>query len=247
MTNTKRWLILLLSLFFISTAQATVNVMRFPSGTPTSVCQPSDSNGNCGGGGGGSWGSITGLITNQVDLINYGNTHYVLTTQPVTSQTTVGTFLFPNIIDSGYITVGNTATISGTVKADNISPNLTSLTNFGNSIKVTGQLYSVGNTNTVSGGNVTINFNTANSQFIQLINAGNTLTLSNAAANAHYTLILKQPVSGAAGTVTFSPVPYWSGGTAPVLTTTNSAQDLVTMFWSSELGKYVASFLPDVK
>ena len=43
--------ILLLSFLLCSTSWATVPVERFPSGTPVQVCQPSDTNSNCGGGG----------------------------------------------------------------------------------------------------------------------------------------------------------------------------------------------------
>jgi len=54
--------ILFLSLLLCSPTWATVNVVRFPSGTPVQVCQPSDTNTNCGGGGGSmTWPSLAGI------------------------------------------------------------------------------------------------------------------------------------------------------------------------------------------
>ncbi len=49
-----RYALLILSLILPVMASATVPVVRYPSGTPVSVCQPSDTNPSCGGGASGS-------------------------------------------------------------------------------------------------------------------------------------------------------------------------------------------------
>jgi hypothetical protein len=59
-------LALSLLLLLSSPTWATVNVVRFPSGTPVQVCQPSDTNTNCGGGGTSgvsSFNARTGAVT----------------------------------------------------------------------------------------------------------------------------------------------------------------------------------------
>lgn len=62
MTIGIRYLILSLSLLLlIDKADATVAVVRYPSGTPVQVCQASDSNTNCGGSGSG--GTVTQVNT----------------------------------------------------------------------------------------------------------------------------------------------------------------------------------------
>ena len=61
-----RFLILFLSLLLCSPAWATVGVVKYPSGTPVQVCQPSDTNSNCGGGGSSgvsSFNTRTGPVT----------------------------------------------------------------------------------------------------------------------------------------------------------------------------------------
>ena len=64
-----RLAVLVLSLLLCSPAWATVNVVRFPSGTPVQVCQPSDTNTNCGGGG------SSGLTIGTTPIVSGTNTY----------------------------------------------------------------------------------------------------------------------------------------------------------------------------
>ena len=79
---------------------------------------------------------------------------------------------------------------------------------------------------------VSVNWNNGNVQAITLSNDSNSITLSNPVAGGRYLLELKQPASGAAGTVTWPASVKWSGGTAPTLTATNGQTDLVALFYN---------------
>jgi parallel beta-helix repeat protein len=87
----------------------------------------------------------------------------------------------------------------------------------------------------------TINWNNGNVQSLTLANGGNTLTFSNPQSGGRYLIELKQPASGAAGTVTFPSTVKWSGGTAPTLTTTNGQTDIITLYYNGT--NYAASSL----
>lgn len=90
----------------------------------------------------------------------------------------------------------------------------------------------------VSSGTAAINFNDgSNAINIQLVNGAQSITFSNpgggenAGAGLIFTLRLIQPSSGAAGTVSWPVNVKWAGGSAPVLTTTNSKQDLIGFYY----------------
>ena len=85
----------------------------------------------------------------------------------------------------------------------------------------------------------TLNWNSGNVQTITLASGNNTFTFSNPIAGGRYLLELKQPASGAAGTVTWPATVKWSGGAAPTLTTTNGQTDIVTLYYNGT--NYAAS------
>ena len=89
----------------------------------------------------------------------------------------------------------------------------------------TGQYFSA-----LYGCSTTLNWNNGNVQAITLANGAQTFTFSNPKSGARYILILKQPSSGAAGTVTW-PTIKWVGRTTPALTATNSNYDLVSLIY----------------
>ena len=108
--------------------------------------------------------------------------------------------------------------------------------------------YSPEVTDTVVAGAVTVNWATSLNHYIVLGNGVNTITMINPAAIAGYRLILKQPASGAAGTVTFSPVPKANRGTLPTLTTANNSLDVIYLNYSTAAGSiYWVSPLSDVR
>ena len=122
--------IIVLSLFLCSSAWATVPVERYPSGTPVQVCQPSDTNSNCGGGGSGTnyWTLLTGNqgigTTNNVGIgsvnpqgsLDVGSGSICLggvcqTGWPSTSQwTTAGNNIYYN---TGNVGIGTTTPVGG--------------------------------------------------------------------------------------------------------------------------------------
>ncbi|NTW32415.1 MAG: hypothetical protein HGB12_07300 [Bacteroidetes bacterium] len=77
----------------------------------------------------------------------------------------------------------------------------------------------------------TLNWANGNVQYIQLANGAQTFTFANPLDGGRYVLILKQPSSGAAGTLTWPGTVMWSGVTAPTLTTTNNKVDIITFVY----------------
>ena len=77
----------------------------------------------------------------------------------------------------------------------------------------------------------TLNWDNGNVKTITLANGGQTFTFTNGKSGARYMLILKQPASGAAGTVTWPGTVKWPGGTPPLLTPTNGKVDITTFVY----------------
>lgn len=97
----------------------------------------------------------------------------------------------------------------------------------------TGQYFSTKFTCTV-----TLDWNNGNVQYIVLANGAQTFTFANPKDGARYVIILKQPSSGAAGTVTWPGTILWAGGSAPTLTATNNKVDVVTFVYDATNTKY---------
>lgn len=95
-------------------------------------------------------------------------------------------------------------------------------------------------TDTVTTGTWTTDWNNGNVHYVVLDNGSNTVTLFNPIGGFRYMLILKQPASGAAGTVTWPATVSWSYGTAPTLTSTNGKVDVITLVYDSTNNKYYA-------
>jgi hypothetical protein len=107
--------------------------------------------------------------------------------------------------------------------------------------------YSPMKTDTVSEGAVTVDFNDGNNHRIVLPSGATTITLSNFVDGCSCEIYLKQPASGAAGTVTFSPTLDWGSGVAGVLTVTNGAIDVLTVGYNETDSIYDADLNLDVK
>lgn len=99
-------------------------------------------------------------------------------------------------------------------------------------LKVGGQLYStVPSTHVPTGVSQTIDWNDGNIQIIDLANATNdvSLTLSSGQAGASYTL---KVIQGSPARDIVWPVSVeWAGGTAPTITATNDAVDVITLIF----------------
>jgi hypothetical protein len=77
-----------------------------------------------------------------------------------------------------------------------------------------------------------VDFNSGNVIQVQLVSGANTVTVSNPKSGGRYVLEVKQPASGAAGTVTWPSTFKWSAGTAPTLTATNGLTDVVVLVYN---------------
>ena len=93
----------------------------------------------------------------------------------------------------------------------------------------------------------TIDWNNSNVQYIQLASGANTLSLNNPKSGATYILQVKQPSSGAAGTITYPTSVKYPGGTKAVLTTDNDAIDIITLIYNGTTTHYYASATLDLK
>lgn len=88
----------------------------------------------------------------------------------------------------------------------------------------------------------TLDWDNGNVQYIVLASGAQTFTFDNPKDGGRYILILKQPASGAAGTVTFPNTVLWSSGTTVVLSTTNSKVDVISLIYDGTNSKYYAGF-----
>lgn len=86
----------------------------------------------------------------------------------------------------------------------------------------------------------TLDWDDGNVQYIVLANGSQTFTFSNPKDGGRYVLILKQPSSGSAGTVTFPASVLWSNGNTVVLSTTNSKVDVISFVYDGTNSKYYA-------
>ena len=93
-------------------------------------------------------------------------------------------------------------------------------------LKVEGQSY--GDITSVS--NATVNWDNGNIQSITLPSGASTYTPNNPQAGATYILKIIQPSAGD-GTITWGSSVKWPGATAPILTASNAAVDVVTLIY----------------
>jgi hypothetical protein len=84
----------------------------------------------------------------------------------------------------------------------------------------------------------TIDWNNGNVQSLTLANGANTLTFANGQDGGKYILILKQPGSGAAGTVSWPGTVRWPSASAVSLSTTNGKTDYVGFIYNGVDSKY---------
>jgi len=113
------------------------------------------------------------------------------------------------------------------------------------SLKITGQGYTEQHGTPLAG--ATIDWNNGNIQYIQLASGANTLSLSNPKSGATYILQVKQPSSGAAGTITYPTSVKYPGGSKPTLTTDNDAIDIITLIYNGTTTHYYANATLDLK
>lgn len=114
---------------------------------------------------------------------------------------------------------------------------------FGQNVRVDGQGYTLQNDQS----GITIDWDTGNVQYITLASGSQTFAPSNAESGATYILQLRQPGSGAAGTINWNNLVNWPGGAAPTLTATNGAFDVITLMYNGTLSKYFGTVVLDLK
>ena len=114
---------------------------------------------------------------------------------------------------------------------------------FGQNVRVDGQGYTLQNDQS----GITIDWDTGNVQYITLASGSQTFAPSNAESGATYILQLRQPGSGAVGTINWNNLVNWPGGTAPTLTATNGAFDIITLMYNGTLSKYFGTVVLDLK
>ncbi len=114
---------------------------------------------------------------------------------------------------------------------------------FGQNVRVDGQGYTLQNDQS----GITIDWDTGNVQYIALASGSQTFAPNNAESGATYILQLRQPGSGATGTINWNNLVNWPGGTDPTLTATNGAFDIITLMYNGTLSKYFGTVVLDLK
>jgi hypothetical protein len=89
---------------------------------------------------------------------------------------------------------------------------------------------------------ISLSWANGNVQYIVLANGSQTFTFANPIDGGRYLLILKQPASGSAGTVSWPSNVYWPGGTIPTLTATNGQVDIVTFVYDGTNTQYYGGY-----
>lgn len=74
--------------------------------------------------------------------------------------------------------------------------------------------------------------------YVTLTSTGRTLTITNAAPGSILTLRVIQDATGSRTITTYTNV-VWASATAPTLTTTAAAYDVLRFTWDAVLGKFV--------
>jgi len=112
---------------------------------------------------------------------------------------------------------------------------------FEQNVEVAGQGY----TDLYTGATIdSIDWDNGNVQEVTLANSDSDFDPSDAEPGATYILIIKQPASGAAGTISWgggSGTVRWPGGTPPILSTANNAVDIVTLVCVNSNSTYYAT------
>jgi hypothetical protein len=128
---------------------------------------------------------------------------------------------------------GNNLTFASTTAGQEVK--------FEQNVEVAGQGY----TDLYTGATIDgIDWDNGNVQEVILPNSATDFDPSNAEPGATYILILKQPASGAAGTINWgggSGTVRWPGGTPPILSTANNAVDIVTLVCVNSNSTYYAT------
>ncbi len=87
-----------------------------------------------------------------------------------------------------------------------------------------------------------VNWTNGNVQYKILASGSQNITLAAPISGGRYMLVLKQPPSGAAGTVTWPATVSWGTVGAPTLSSTNNQTDIIAFIYSSNETKYFGSY-----
>lgn len=200
--------------------------------------------------GDGTWGSpaagsdTTYSISIGQNSGSDSNPEVILTGSDSTTDAIVltgGTDISVTRVDDNNLTIASTATDTSIYAADGSLTGARTVTMDGNNLtfastgglftiqknlKVEGQSY--GDITSVS--NATVDWDNGNIQSITLPSGASTYTPSNPQAGATYILKIIQPSAGD-GTITWGSSVKWPGATAPTLTASNAAVDVVTLIY----------------
>lgn len=200
--------------------------------------------------GDGTWGSpaagsdTTYSISIGQNSGSNSNPEVILTGSDSTTDAIVltgGTDISVTRVDDNNLTIASTATDTSIYAADGLLTGARTVTMDGNNLtfastgglftiqknlKVEGQSY--GDITSVS--NATVDWDNGNIQSITLPSGASTYTPSNPQAGATYILKIIQPSAGD-GTITWGSSVKWPGATAPTLTASNAAVDVVTLIY----------------
>lgn len=203
-----------------------------------------------------SWGAetdttytLTGIGTNNTDsgirLSNSGGDVLILGAGSIEASQSSNTITLTgtNIATSNLVADAARTLDMGAHNLTIASTTTGQEVKFQQNVRVDGQGYTLQNDQS----GITIDWDTGNVQYIALASGSQTFTPSNAESGATYILQLRQPGSGAAGTINWNNLVNWPGGTDPTLTATNGAFDVVTLMYNGTLSKYFGTVVLDLK
>ncbi len=190
-------------------------------------------------------------VSGQVKLWAEQATDRTVTINPNTAMTSDANFYMPAdepasndlpiIVSTGGVMSYNDQAVTTTSTPQLARLGLGGAADASAVMKATGQYYSAKCTDTVTTGAFTVDWNSGNVHYVVLDNGANTATFNNPKDGSRYLLIVMQPSSGAAGTISWPGTVAWPSGSAPTLTATNAKVDIVAFVYDGTNTKYYGS------
>lgn len=157
----------------------------------------------------------------------------------VTGAVSASSFIRNDTLASGFA-IGALASVQR-ISWDGTAFNFLNASNANAPLIAAGATFSGQYNGTRFAGSVAVDWNNGNVQSLTLVTGANTVTEANPKDGARYLLLVKQPSSGAAGTVTWPASFDWGGAGTPILSAVNSQVDMISLVYRSDDTKYYAT------
>lgn len=183
----------------------------------------------------------TGFVKTTAGLVSYDNSTYLTAEADTLATVTTRGASAGATINVG---AGNTLTLASSSITDSTGQISFDNENLSTTGVISAKNFSSTEYSVVGAGSTyAIDWNNGKEQYLAMNNGASSITFANPVGNSHYSLILKQPLSGASATLTWptSASLLWVNKITPTLTTANSGIDVAFFIYSTALGKYIGS------